>query len=416
MNSIIKTFKGHNPNIKIDTTDGKYNLSALWGVQNMNFSFSSEEFKKLKGIEFPSRYAAMYHHTRTEKYEFFFTLEKKSEEPLLQRKIIFNYKQLCFKAYYAQATPTFDMIASKFADNEINVYDSRNLHRFRYYYIKDTLPAEIKESLADLLPINFFVEGPFNKISYDEHLRLFKHINFYMTYYDRHTPQIMIYDIPTIDTSSIKQPCLTENYDFPSEIEAIEIDDSIIDLFEAARETPSIRLKYIFYFQVLEFCAFYHLKENLKNSLSNILRNPDIISKREYYAQRIVDELKESFKQNDDSAKIESVICVYCKSEDIENEIQSNIDYFTAKIEFDGGFCIDPLFDKKAVSKDAIDVNLKIVKNNIEKIRNVLVHARESRETKVIKQTSDNMEKIKPYLYLLRRIAEVVAYRMNPII
>ena len=408
-------FKKLNPDLKVELKNGVYTVSSLWGVDELSFDFSSSEFNSIKRIIFPNRHAAMYHSTK-KLYEFFFTLAKETEEPLLKRKTKFNYKGFSFETYYSKASNAFDIIASKFAMNKKYVYESRNLDRFKYYYIKDSLPEDVKSTLANIVPVNFYVKGPFDKMPIEEHIRLFKHINFYMKFYDRESPQIIIYDIPSIDSEKIKRPCLSNSMAFPSDIETISIDDSIIDLFEAARETPSIRLKYIFYFQVLEYCAFYHLKDSQKNALNNILKNPDIISKREFYTQRIIDELKESFKQNDDSAKIDSLICTYCRIEDIKDEITANIDFFTGKVEYDGGFVLDPLFDKSAVKNDVIDINLKNIKNNIEKIRNVLVHARESRETRVIKQTNDNMEKIKPYLYLLRRIAEIVAFRMNPIL
>ena len=51
------------------------------------------------------------------------------------------------------------------------------------------------------------------------------------------------------------------------------------------------------------------------------------------------------------------------------------------------------------------------IADRIERIRNVLVHIRESRENKVILPTRTNNRKLIPYMYLVRRIAETVAMR-----
>ena len=51
--------------------------------------------------------------------------------------------------------------------------------------------------------------------------------------------------------------------------------------------------------------------------------------------------------------------------------------------------------------------------NNITKIRNVIVHLRESRENTVILPTEKNNIYLLPYLYLLRRIAEKVAIQFE---
>lgn len=51
---------------------------------------------------------------------------------------------------------------------------------------------------------------------------------------------------------------------------------------------------------------------------------------------------------------------------------------------------------------------MQTIRRNLETMRNVLVHARESRENVVIKPTSKNSELLRPYLYLIRRLAEVV--------
>jgi hypothetical protein len=99
--------------------------------------------------------------------------------------------------------------------------------------------------------------------------------------------------------------------------------------------------------------------------------------------------------------------------DDIALELKENEESLNKKIVFDGGLKISGLFkDISAVESGANGI-LNDILNNISKIRNVIVHLRESRENTVILPTDRNNELLLPYLYLLRRIAEKVAIQFE---
>jgi hypothetical protein len=106
---------------------------------------------------------------------------------------------------------------------------------------------------------------------------------------------------------------------------------------------------------------------------------------------------------------MEKTIATFCEISDVKLELTQNIDYFCKDINFEGGFRIPKLFNDKEGLKTITDNTLTTIRTNFEKIRNVLVHLRESRENKVILPTSDNEKLLIPYLYVLRRISEKVA-------
>lgn len=76
---------------------------------------------------------------------------------------------------------------------------------------------------------------------------------------------------------------------------------------------------------------------------------------------------------------------------------------------FDGGLKIPALISEKETFDTEPKGLVKTAKSNIEKIRNVLVHLRESRENKVILPTPKNNNLLIPYLHLIQRIAEKIA-------
>lgn len=119
--------------------------------------------------------------------------------------------------------------------------------------------------------------------------------------------------------------------------------------------------------------------------------------------------MKDHFSQKDDSIKLEKTITENVSIEDIKNEIEANKEYFATDLEFEGGLKVNKIL-KDALSIESLKGDdLILIKKNIEKIRNVLVHLRESRENKVILPTKSNDQQLLPYLFVLRRIAEKVA-------
>ena len=248
---------------------------------------------------------------------------------------------------------------------------------------------------------------------HEDHIELFKHINFYLSYFDRKSPTILIYDVSSCDQENTAIPCLTsgQNDLFPTNINCSKkIWNAPLDLLETARNTSNIRLKYIFYYQVLEYYSYYYLENSMRRNLKNIINSPDILE-FDKYSQKIIEEFRNySKKYKEDITKLENLVEEFCTIDDIKIELENNIDCFINNTLFDGGFSSERI----AKNRDELFKQselLKMIVRRIDKIRNVLVHARESRENKVISPTSKNSKLLLPYLFLLRRIAEVIAIR-----
>ncbi len=221
---------------------------------------------------------------------------------------------------------------------------------------------------------------------------------------------ILIFDkVSEDETRKFNLPCYTADGEFPRLINIRRMDPVLLDLVTVARITTPIRLRFLFYFQVLEYCSYYYLNDDLKRRLIVVLKRPDLINNPEEYSKYITEEFKDYFKQNDDSTKLEKLVLDHCEVADIQLELASNLEYFMKVTEFDGGFKIDPLLADKNVLTSPSKNLLKSIKGNIEKIRNVLVHVRESRENKVILPTKRNNDLLLPYFYIVQRLAEKIA-------
>jgi hypothetical protein len=164
---------------------------------------------------------------------------------------------------------------------------------------------------------------------------------------------------------------------------------------------------------VLEYCSYYYLNEGLQRKLNNLVKNPDIINNSNHYSKVLVEEFKNYFKANDDKQKLEKLVNDHVDYKDIENEIISNHEYFSKDLVFDGGFKISALINNEKEALNPHKDILKSIIDRIDKIRNVLVHIRESRENKVILPTKRNNHLLIPYLFLTRRLAETIAIKYN---
>lgn len=402
MKNLEDMFIANNASVKISKKDGKMVIvSKCWNDDSFHFEFESKRSMSfLKNMVLPKELFAIYHKNKN-LYEFIFL----PLQQVFNREFEYIYQGSAFKLYYGSPTVEFKKLVNHFVMNDVAELNERayGLMRYSLFY---------EDGNSSLIPTNFFVQGDFNKMPYDEHLSFFKHINFLMSYYDRTSPVIIIFDTSDNDISDIEIPCLSKNKSFPKTLNSKKLDTTLLELMEAARTSNSYRLKYIFYYQVLEYCSYYYIENDLQRKVCNIIKTPDILNS-DTYSHRILELLSEYTQNKSDAQRMEKLLMDFCAYDDIKNELLINSKYFIEDLCFDGGLTIKGLFkNKDEIEREPNNIFLSIRKN-IDKIRNVLVHARESRENVVISPTHKNILLLRPYLFLLRRLAEVVVTRFE---
>lgn len=408
MSKHIDSFLGNNKTIKKKEETDHINFETLWGDDTFMCRFEkTADFSPIENIELPNEFSAIYHKDKS-CLEFIYSVIPKTETTT-NRKFKFHFEGLEFEAYFDKPSESLNLLASGFRATGVpSDTNYRNLRMF-YDFGKNNQSDGLKKFFNDKVPTSFFVSGDFSKIQFD-FVRLAKHLNFYMRYFDRKTPVILIFNTDK-EKEKFVLPCHTETKEYPETINARKVEPVILDLLQVASETNNIRLKYIFYYQILEYCSYYHLNEELKRRLNNIVKNPDVLNNSGHYSRQIIEEFKNYFKTNDDKQKLEKLILDYCEYDDIKLEIKCNSQYFSQEIVFDGGFKLPALIKNADEAENPSKDILKNIVDKIDKIRNVLVHIRESRENKVILPTKNNNHQLIPYLYLIRRISEIIAIK-----
>lgn len=401
-----KKFKKNHPNIIFEEKDDLIKLHNCWSDASCAFNF---KFKKTSEISFldniimHDELVAIYH-IKEQMYEFIFA-------PLgseFNRE--FNY--ICegkeFHLFYSRPSKTFEKLSLNF-----NLNDSDGITERAFALMRYSKYFQQEKDNKDLYATNFFIKGNFNTMSFAEQIDFFKQINFLMTYYDRKSPSILIFNTSEADPSKINQPCKMQYNEFPKILNSKKFDSTLIDLLEAARTSSSIRLKYIFYYQVIEYASFYYIENEIKRRIENVIRTPDILNSNSY-SQIILEIFSDYLKNKPDNQRMSKLLTDFCEYEEIKPEILANAKCFVEDIKFDGGLIIKKLFNKEEDINNAPNGIIEIIRKNIDTIRNVLVHARESRENTVISPTPTNNIRLMPYLYLLRRIAETIVIKYLP--
>lgn len=395
-------FKEHNKDVLVENKEKKIIVSKIWRENSFHFEFNNKTAMSfMKSMDFPKDLFAIYHRDKR-MYEFIYL-------PLPEdysRSFEYIYQGKSFKLYYGSPTSSFEKLVKHFVlDNSVE-YNERvygMLSYFNFYNNRD----------SSLIPINFFVEGDFESMQYNDHVSFFKQVNFMMKYYDRKSPYILIFDTNEEGINEIKIPCKNDSIPFPTILNSKKYDSTLLDLMEAAQHSSSIRLKYIFYYQVLEYCSYYYLENGLKRKLENIVKSPDILNAN-LYSSKIIELYSDYFKRyNSEAQRMDSLLKELCSFDNIKNEIATNADCFLEDICFDGGVKIEKLFNKKEDIDNPQNGIMLLIRKNIDTIRNVLVHARESRENVVIAPTAKNNILLRPYLYVLRRLAEEVIIKFE---
>ncbi|GAB4024003.1 hypothetical protein [Spirosoma koreense] len=406
--SELDNFISNNPNSQVEVKEDKIKINKPWNDDSFQLIISSSEnLTLLDNIILVDYLEAIYH--KANKYIEFIYFPRKTSEKILQRNFSFNYDDDIFRCYFQNSSKTLELIAKAFKPikppSETNY---RGLRIFKDFFTVDDQPEFVKEFFQNSQPYSFYVEGNLDKYENDFSY-LLTLLNFYIEYFDRKSPKIILYRQEK-NTNNYKIPCFTQSGNaFPNIINATKMDLTVLETLDVARKTDDVRLKFIFYFQVLEYCTYYYLDNNIKKDLDQILKRPDINSKSTQYTKAILEKLQDHFyRLKDDSLKMDKTINDYLTIDDIKLELKENINFFCEDINFDGGLVITKLFSKPEDINNTSSL-LSTVRKNIEKIRNVLVHLREQRENKVILPNPDNDKRLLPYLYVIKRMAENIA-------
>ena len=206
----------------------------------------------------------------------------------------------------------------------------REFHRYQYIKKKEGDKFDPEDRFD---PTSFWISNVKNDREYI--LNLSQHLNFYMSYFDRVTPIIVILHEEKQDSEISYQRYIFDR--FPESINARSIDPYILGLIDSARNTQDVYQEFLYYYQVfLEYSAFYYVNEKVERRLKNILCSPQTAVHPTNALKNILDELTQEKMQ--DEQKLINVVEEAVHFESLWKVIEVNKNRFSREVVFDGGF------------------------------------------------------------------------------
>lgn len=413
--SSLSDFKRNNPHCAIQYEAGTINIEAPWGVSDARIKFSIEEdgfLSDLNRIQFDTRFDAVFH-LDTNCIEFLFAyvrLNGDNGEGFINREFDFYFEGRRYSCKFAEPSARllrialhFERLASDVAEKSVP-----QLLAFKDAQQLESLSERNRKFFEGRVPRNFFLStaGGFAGVNIES---LTRHLNFLMHYYDRDSPVVVIRESPFTIASSEYQPIRLIEGAFPNALATpVPVDDIVLRLLGVARYGAP-RASFIYYYQVFEYAGYYYIDEKSKSLLRNALRDPALICCGEDKVSEIFGIFSDIAQS--DEAKMRKVIEDHCDPRAIWKEVLNDHEFFSAPQSFDGGFCTTQL-----ISKDVSEGTWKAMWmpktfDLLTKIRNVLVHAREKRESKVILPTRKNNAILARYIPVIKRVAEQLAIK-----
>jgi hypothetical protein len=390
----LATFRNNNPTATWQTRPGaRDEPSALqravttpWGDPSLRIPVrdSSEPLiAALNAVFLPPRLSALWH-IDSKDLEFIYT-PLPVEPEVRERSFSFRFQDRLYRCEFGDASSRLLSIASAAEPTRPGTHTGfRNLQYFGLFP-----PSK---------PTSFWIRD----VEWDENavIELAQHLNFYMHYFDRETPRILIHDDPSI--SKAPSNCVRYPHGpFPSDIIGHTFDAFLLCIWSNTIEGHPC-LCFLRSYQILEYAGFYYLPEDLLQTVRKAVLRPDINTRLHETTRLILDVVSD--QRGKDEKRIDAVVKRSVDLDTLWGEIQPNLEYFCSPIQFDGGFTVQP-FTKKETLNSFKQEGLGKFLEAMHKVRNCLVHARESRACQSIAPTRANYTRLEPWLRPLSLMA-----------
>jgi hypothetical protein len=404
----LEPFLKHNPYSQIQKKGERYHVVDPWGDESLSFVIEPDSrvdlIAALNNLVLPPRFTALYH-LDSNAMEYIYTFLDRNS-PYISRVFEFTIDGQTYHCQFGRASERLLLLSKVFtASGEESGTAYRNLRLLNMYttYVQQKKLASGEEPSGSPIPTSFFVSG-FEKFEEDKMVEVSKHLNFFMTYYDGGSPIIVIHS-PRGDKLEPLRELLSLETEFPKKVSCSRKDPFLLDLALAAQGAKD-RLQFLYYYQILEYAAFYYVDADIKRRMLQTIAAPDIQAYPDKYVYKLLDILSD-IRQTDE-ARLNKVVEIGCSPDAVWRRVEQNLLYFSKRQEFDGGFVLEPFVSADASLEAFRGIWVPKTPDTLRKIRNALVHGRESRLGLVIAPTKANELKIQPWIRLIRCIAEQV--------
>lgn len=403
---LLAPFAARNPEAKIQVVDDHYLIENPWGDDTVAIRIgvtNQNAIELLNEVRFPPRFSAVMH-SGSGDMEFVFG-PVREDDVLRSRRFCVCYRGQDYICEFADASDVLLSIrnASKPVgpSSETNY---RNLGGLRVRIVKKK--GDESEKLIQTRLTSFYIRGV--RLPEADLPDLARHINFYMKYYDRETPYIVIHSEP-ISLPQLDVPIRFPMGNFPEKISMRPLDPYLLTLWEGGSLSRDPSKRILYNYQVIEYAAFYYLREEVLRGVRRLIADPCVFGKTEEISRQVVELLTQD--KVGDEAKIVAVVQQTVDPEAVWRDIEQKKEFFAKEAKFDGGFSIPPLIKQTWEFEDFKAAWIPKLPDALRKLRNALVHAREQRLCNCVAPTVNNNHLLRPWSELATTIGnQVILY------
>ena len=349
-------------------------------------------------MRLPPRFTAIWHEG-TREFEVIYTVLTKGNY-LLDRRFDFRFKGICYHCSFEASSERLRSIARKARPSgNPSGSDFRNLQL--YYRFEHALEERPDAAFVkDGRPTSFWIRG-IDDYDDDRIGDLVRHLNFYMSYFDKDTPVILIHEEAVASNKADALHPSPIGY-FPETLSGQDIDQHLLILWESARIGDPF-LRFIHYYQILEYAGFYYVKDQVRREVERAIAAPDAMARPEKVAEQVLDAISE--EKRTDEQKINAMIEECVDLQEMWDVLDGSLADFSKEVKLDGGFILPALVSASTGREDFVQSWNRQFPGALHRVRNALVHARESRQSTMIAPTTANHARLFPWLLPLSQTA-----------
>ena len=397
----LQAFLSRNPEAAIKAGGREPSVSRPWGDESIEIPLRSDDedlFEALNAVRLPPRFTAIWHED-TGELEVIYTVLTR-EDNLLERRFEFRYRGSRYDCGFGPSSPRLRGIARRARPSgSAPRSDFRNLLPYsRFEHTSEEHPDA--DYVTNGKPTSFWIRGI---DCYDDDWigDLVRNLNFHMSYFDRNTPTILIHE-ESVASDKMHDLHPPHTGYFPDTLSGQDIDQHLLILWESARIGDPF-LRFIHYYQVLEYAGFYHVKDQVRREVEQAIAAPDAMSRPERVAQQILDAV--SADRRTDEQKISAMIEECVEPHEMWEVLKESLAEFSEEVKLDGGFVLPALVSPSTSYEDFAKSWNRQFATALHQVRNALVHARESRQSTMIAPTTANHARLSPWLLPLSQTA-----------
>ena len=360
----------------------------------------------LNRVLLPAKFSALWH-VATSQMEVIWTAAKLADhhQEIVGRDFTLTHEGKKFSCRFGDSSD--DLVTIAGATFPRQGPSETNLRNLQSFYQFDVTPTKDRARLGIDKPRSFWVEGFVGTYDEEAAVELARKINFFLTYYDKRSPSILIHT-DAAEAGPVVQPVRYISGTFPKEITAPSLDENLLSFWTAANSGNEI-LRFMLYYRIMEYAAYHFVEYSAKVEIKKVLADPSLLSNLDDSIGRIVGVMS---GVKDDGQRLASLFNSAIDPEVLWMEIDLNRQFFQKECVLDGGFLIPPLIGEKETLEIFSAHGVSRVAGQLRNIRNVLSHGKDQTSKFVITPTVKNLRSLRPWVHLAAKAAgEVVIYK-----